>query len=78
VLGGGQGGVGGPFEAVAAGLTDGRAAAGVFVLGGDVPDPGVQPAGVVLGPDHIEFGAENGGVGDRQQEGPFVLDRPVQ
>ena len=40
-------GLSGCDQPVAAGLTNGLAASGVFVLGGDVPDRGVQPDDVV-------------------------------
>ncbi len=43
--------VSGLLEALAAGFTDGVAAAVVFVVGGDVADAGVQAHGIVLGPD---------------------------
>jgi hypothetical protein len=74
----GKPGVGGLGEAVAAGLPDGGAAAGVFVVGGDVADAGVQSSGVVLVLDDDELGAQDGGVGDRQQVGPFPFGGAVE
>ena len=64
----------GGFEAGFAGLADGFAAAGVFVVGGDVADTGVQPDGVGVGLDDGQLGPQGGGVGDRQQVWPLGLD----
>jgi len=44
-------------QPLTAGRSDGLAAAGVFVVGGDVADPGVQPDGVVLGADGLGLGS---------------------
>jgi hypothetical protein len=52
-----DGGSTGAVQARSAGLADLRAAAFVFVVGGDVADPGVQPDRVVLDADAREFGA---------------------
>ena len=48
--------LGGVVQALAAGGADALAPALVFVVGGHVPDAGVQPDGVVLGLDAVEFG----------------------
>ena len=50
----------------------------VFVVGGDVADPGVQPPGVVVLADDGEFGAQGGGVADGEQVRVLHLDGPVQ
>ena len=63
-----------PFEPLAAGLADLGAAAAVLVVGGDIADPGVQPDGVVVGTDHLQFGAELVGVADGFPVGPLALD----
>ena len=63
-----------PGDSVAAGLADGFASAFVFVVGGDVADGGVQPDGVVLGPDPVELAVEFAGVADLLQVRPFALD----
>ena len=67
-----------PLEPVTAGLADAVAASVVFVVGGDVADPGVQAHGVVLGADAVELGLENAGVGDLLQVRPVALDVPEQ
>ena len=54
----------GSGEAVAAGLSDCLAAAGVFVVGCDVADAGVEAPAVVVGSDDIELGGEHRGVAD--------------
>ena len=46
----------GLVESVSAGLPDGVAAAFVFVVGCDVADAFVEPDGVVVLTDHVEFG----------------------
>ena len=46
----------GVVQALAAGGADGLAPALVFVVGGHVADAGVQPDGVVLDLDAVEFG----------------------
>jgi hypothetical protein len=38
----------------------------MLVIGGDVPDRGVQADGVVLGADPVKLGVESGRVGDRE------------
>jgi hypothetical protein len=50
-----------PGEAGAAGL---RTAAVVLVVGGDVPDRGVQPDGVVLASDPVKLAVERGRVAE--------------
>ena len=44
------------FESGPAGSADRGSAAGVFILGGDVPDALVKPDRVVEDPDAVEFG----------------------
>ena len=61
----------GSVEPVAAAGPDGVAVAVVFVGGGDVADRGVQPEGVVLGPDAVELSFEVAGVGDLLQVRPL-------
>jgi hypothetical protein len=63
-----------PRKSLAAGLADLGAAAGVLIVGGDVADAGVQPDGVVVGADHLQFGAQLVGVADVFQMGPLALD----
>jgi hypothetical protein len=63
-----------PLESLAAGLADLGAAAAVLVVGGDIADAGVQPDGVVVGADHLQFSAELVGVADVFQVGPLTLD----
>ncbi len=70
--------LGSACQALAAGCSDGLAAAGVLVLGGDVADAGVQPGAVVLGPDGVELGAQHGRVGDGVQVRPLGLDGAVE
>ena len=65
-------------ESVTAGLADGVSAAVVFVVGGDVADAGVQPDGVVLDPDAVEFGGKVAGVTDLLQVRPVAFDMPEQ
>ena len=64
----------GAVQAGAAGAADRGAAAFVLVGGCDVADAGVQPHGVVLDAYHGELGAQNGGVGDRDEVWPVGLD----
>jgi hypothetical protein len=45
----------------------------MLVIGGDVPDRGVQADGVVLGADTSELGIEGGGVGDLGEVRPVTL-----
>ena len=54
------------------------AASFVLVVGGDVADAGVQPAGVVVHLDDGQLGSEDGGVGDGHQVRVVVLDGLVQ
>ncbi len=65
-------------HAVAAGLADCLAAAFVFVVRGDVADSLVEPDRVVLDPDGVELGAQDGRVFDREQVRPLALDGAVQ
>ena len=51
-------------ESVAALLADGIASSFVLIVRGDVADGGVQPDGVVLGPDVVQLGVELTGVAD--------------
>jgi hypothetical protein len=60
-----------PRKALAAGLADLGAAAAVLVVGGDIADAGVQPDGVVVGADHLQFSAELVGVADAFQDAPI-------
>ncbi len=60
-------GLAGGGESVTAGPPDGFVAAVVFVVGGDVADAGVQPQGVVVGPDAVELEGEFAGVTDLLQ-----------
>ena len=52
------------FESGDARAADAGTAAVMLVIGGDVPDRGVQPDGVVLAADPGELGIEGGRVGD--------------
>jgi len=63
-----------PRKSLAAGLADLGAVAAVRIVGGEVADPGVQPNGVVVGADHLQFSAELVGVTDLLQVGPLALD----
>jgi hypothetical protein len=45
----------------------------MLIVGGDVPDRGVQADGVVLGADPGELGVERGRVADLGQVGPVAL-----
>ncbi len=65
-------------QAVAAGLPDGLAASFVFVVGGDIPDRGVQPDPVVFEAALGEFGVEFAGIADVLQVRPFAFDVPEQ
>jgi hypothetical protein len=65
-----------PRMSLPAGLGDLGAAAAVLVVGGDIADPGVQPDGVVVGADHLQFGAELVGVADAFQVGHSPLTCP--
>lgn len=47
-----------PRKSLAAGLVDLGAAAAVLVVGSDRADPSLQPDGVVVGADHLQFSAE--------------------
>lgn len=61
-------------EALDACLSDGVAAAFVFVVWGDVADALMQADAVVVVADPGEFDFEHGGIGDRLEVWPFVLD----
>ena len=50
----------------------------MFVVWGDVADRFVQPDRVVVDADAVEFGFEQGRIGDVEQVGPFVLDVPEE
>src|SRR5688572_3875926 len=63
-----------PLEALPAGGAGLGAAAAVLVVGGDIADAGVQPDGVVVGADHLQFSAELVGVTDLVEMGPLALD----
>ena len=65
-------------EAIAAGLADRVAVSVVFVVGGDVADAGVQPDGVVLLADLVQFEVELAGVADLLEVWPVGLDVPEQ
>src|SRR5512132_642109 len=67
-----------PRKSLAAGRADLGAAAAVLIVGGDVADPGVQPDGVVVGADHLQFSAELVGVAELLQVGPLALDVPEE
>src|SRR5512133_787703 len=67
-----------PPKSLAAGLADLGAAAAVLVVGGDIAAPGVPPDGVVVGADHLQFGAALLGVADAFQVGPLALDVPEE
>src|SRR5438132_6107869 len=68
----------GVSEASAAGGADPGAAALVLVVRGDVPDPGVQPDGVVLVADVGELGPQGGRVADPVEVRPVGLDMAEQ
>ena len=68
----------GAGEAVAAGLADGVAAAGVFVVGGDVADGFVQPHGVVAAVDAFGLAAQVAGVLECFEAGVLGLDVPEE
>jgi hypothetical protein len=63
----------GAAHAGSASAADLWAAAVMLVIGGDVPDRGVQADGVVLGADTSELGIEGGGVGDLGEVRPVTL-----
>ena len=56
----------GLFHPVEACLADRVAVALVFVVGGDVARPLVEPDRVVVHLDHVLLGSQGGGVGDRE------------
>jgi hypothetical protein len=64
----------GSFQAVAAGLADGFAAAFVFIVGGHVSDRFVKPSRIVFRSHPCQFGFQQGRVGDRLQVRPLSLD----
>jgi hypothetical protein len=59
-------------------LSDGFATAGVFVVGGDVADAGVQSGAVVEAADAAELAVEHGGVGDLLEVRPLAFDVPEE
>ena len=61
-------------ESLFAGRADRRAAAFVFVVGGDVTDSLVEPDRVVMLADDREFDTEHGRVFDEEQVGPLAFD----
>ena len=64
----------GLLESVSACLADLVAFAGVFVVGGDIPDAFVEPHRVVVAADAFEFSGEVGGVVERFEVGVFAFD----
>ena len=72
----GQARLAGSLETEQAGAADLRSAAGVFVVGGDVADAGVQPDSVVAVADGGQLAVEVAGVGELAEIGPFVLEVP--
>jgi hypothetical protein len=54
----------GGLEPGLAGFADGGTTSGVFVVGGDVADSGVEAHGVVSGSDDRQVGSQHGGVDD--------------
>ena len=70
----GSAGLVGGGESVASGLSDGVAAACVFVVGGDVADRLVEADRVVVVSDAFEFGGEDGGVVDGFEVGVLAFD----
>lgn len=61
-------------ESVAGFGADGITSSFVFIVGCDIPDPGVEADPVVLRLDEFEFGFELAGVGDLVQVRPFAFD----
>jgi hypothetical protein len=55
----------GGFQSGLSCFADGGTAPGVLVVGGDIPDAGMEADPVVSGPDDSELGAQHGRVGDR-------------
>lgn len=68
----------GLFESCLAGPADGLTSSFVFVVGGDVSDPDLQPHRVVVRPDRGEFGAQGVGVADREQVRVLAFEVPVE
>jgi len=66
------------LEAGLAGLADGRPAAFVLVVRGDVADAGVEPDAVVVRPGDLQFGAQGCRVPDREQVRVLGLEVSVQ
>jgi hypothetical protein len=64
----------GLLESGLVGLADRRTATLVLIAGRHIPDPGVQPHGVVALPDQHKLSAQHGRVADDVQVGPFGLD----
>lgn len=67
----------GAVESVAAGLSDGFAAASVLIVGSDVADRLVQPDGIVFRSHSCEFGFEQGLVARWQTAGQDHRRRPT-
>lgn len=71
---GGKSGTPGVVEAGAASVSEGLTSAVVLVVGSDVADAFVEPDGVVVGPEPVEFGFQVAGVGDLVQVGPLAFE----
>ncbi len=59
---------------LAGGLTNCFSSGVVFVVGGDVADPLMQPDTVVVDPDAVQFSLQQCRVGDRVEVRPFTFD----
>jgi hypothetical protein len=66
------------FEPGLAVFADGFTSSLVFVVGGDVADPLMEPDAVVVGSGDGEFGTQGGGVADREQVRVLGLDVAVE
>src|SRR5262245_14005969 len=66
------------FEPGLALFADGFTSSFVFVVRGDVADPGVQPDAVVVLADHGDLGAQGGRVNDREQVRVLGLEVSVE
>jgi hypothetical protein len=71
--GGNSGGVG-VFESGASGSADSGPAAGVFILGGDIPDALVKPDRVVENANSVQLGFELARVADLVEVRELGLD----
>ena len=69
--------VGSP-QALGARLADGVASSGVFVVGGDISDAGVEADGVVVAAGASQLGFEGGRVVDRFEVGVLGFDVPEE